>query len=105
MFQDMNQLLQESMAPFKKMMEIQQEMLERITRQQIECTQQCIEATMAQAAALQKAENPQQFIEMQKDYTKRLEEALVAARDSNVQTVQQAQKAVQELTAASLGGK
>ncbi|MEY3038822.1 MAG: hypothetical protein RL143_1389 [Pseudomonadota bacterium] len=42
---------------------------------------------------------------MQKDYTKRLEEALVAARDSNVQTVQQAQKAVQELTAASLGGK
>ena len=105
MFQDMTKLFEQSIESFQELAKVQQEMLQRITNQQVEYTQQCIQATMNQANALQGLKSPEEFIEAQKEYTQRLETALKAAAKQNVKTVQNAQEAIQNVASQSIGGK
>lgn len=105
MFQDMNKLFLESMAPFREIVEIQQSMLQKLTQQNVECTQQCIEAAIHQAKHLQEISSPQQFIEMQKDYTQRLEKTLSRASEQNINTMRSAHEAIEKLTSNTLGIK
>ena len=105
MFQDLNKLFLESMGPFRELVEIQQSMLQKLTTQQVECTQQCIEAAIHQASNLQGISTPQQFIEMQKDYTQRLEKTLSLAGQENLKTMRSAHEAIEQLTNNALSRK
>jgi hypothetical protein len=105
MFQDMTKLFEQSVESFQELAKVQQEMLQRITNQQIEYTQQCIQATMNQANSLQGLKSPEEFIEAQKEYTQRLEAALKAAAEQNMKTVQNAQEEIQKIASQSMGGK
>lgn len=105
MFQDMTKLFEQSVESFQELAKVQQEMLQRITNQQIEYTQQCIQATMNQANAIQGLKSPEEFMQAQKEYTQRLESALKAAAEQNVKTVQNAQNAIQKIASQSMGGK
>ena len=102
MFQNLDELMQGSLAPYKEMFELQTQMLERLTKQQIECTQACMQATIQQAMDLQKVTSPKELAELQIQYTKRLEEMVNHANEQNVKSMQQAQQAIQELTLNAL---
>lgn len=99
---DPSELMQGSLAPFKKMFELQTEMLERLSQQQIECSQACMQATIQQAMELQKVTNPQELARLQIEYTKKLEEMVNQAGQQNLKTLQQAHQALQELTLNTL---
>ncbi len=98
MFQDMNSMLNQSMEPFKALVEIQTKMLEELTRQQMECTKACIDATMQQAKELQKCQNPGDLLTLQQAYAKELEETLKAANQQNLKALTEAREAMQKLT-------
>ena len=98
MFQNLDEMTQGSLEPYKKMIEVQTEMLERLSQQQIECTQACMQATIQQAMELQKVTNPQELTQLQLEYTKKLEEMVNHASQQNMRSLQQAQQAIQELT-------
>lgn len=98
MFQDLDNLMQGSLAPYKKIIEVQTQMLERLSRQQIECTQACMQATIQQAMEMQQVSNPQELTKLQLDYTQRLEEMVNHASAQNLKTLQDAHQAIQDLT-------
>jgi len=102
MFQNLDELMQGSLAPYKKMIEVQTEMLERLSRQQIECTQACMQATIQQAMDLQKVTNPQELTQLQVEYSKKLEQMVNQASEQNMKALQQAQQTIQELTLKAL---
>ncbi len=97
MFQNLDEMMQGSLAPYKKMIEVQAEMLERLSQQQIECTQACMQATVQQAMELQKVTNPQELVQLQLEYSKKLEEMVSHASEQNMKSLQQAQQAIQQL--------
>jgi len=97
MFQDLEKAFGTSMEPYKRLLEVQAQMMERITNQQIECTQLCMQATVQQAMELQKAASPQELTQMQIDYTRKLEEVVQKASAQNLQTLRDAHEAVQSL--------
>lgn len=98
MFQNLDEVMQGSLAPYKKMFEVHTEMLERLSQQQIECTQACMQATIQQAMELQKVTNPQELMQLQLEYSKKLEEMVNHASAQNMKSLQHAQQAIQELT-------
>lgn len=102
MFQDLDKMMQGSLAPYKKMIEVQTEMLERLSRQQIECTQACMQATVQQAMELQQVSNPQELTKLQLEYTQKLEEMVNHASEQNLKTLQEAHQAIQDLTLKTL---
>lgn len=98
MFQDMSKMFEESMSPFKNMIDIQTRMLERLTKQQIECTQACFQATMQQAMELQNVKTPADLASLQMEYTKKLEQMMTSANEQNVKALKDAHEAIQKLT-------
>lgn len=98
MFQDMNKAMNQSMGPFKELIEIQTKMLESLTQQQIECTRSCIEATMQQTKELQSCQSPQDFMQLHKAYTTELEDTLRAAGESNMKALSDARQEFEKLT-------
>jgi hypothetical protein len=102
MFQNLDELMKGSLAPYKKMIEVQTEMLERLSRQQIECTQACMQATIQQAMDLQKVTNPQELTQLQVEYSKKLEQMVSQASEQNMKALQHAQQTIQELTLKAL---
>ncbi|GAA0694286.1 hypothetical protein GCM10009104_22140 [Marinobacterium maritimum] len=102
MFQDMTKQFNESMAPFRELVNIQTKMLEELTRQQMECTKACLEATMQQTSELQKCQTPNDLVELQQAYAKELETTLKAANEQNMKALTAAQQAIQQLTQNSL---
>lgn len=102
MFQDMNKMLNQSMAPFKELVDIQTKMLEELTRQQMECTKACIDATMQQTKELQKCKNPADLLELQQSYAKELEETLRSANQHNLKALTDAREAMQKLTQGAM---
>jgi hypothetical protein len=102
MFQDMTKQFNESMAPFRELVGIQTKMLEELTRQQMEFTKSCLEATMQQTSELQKCQTPNDLIQLQQAYAKELETTLKAANEQNMKALNAAQQAIQQLTQSSL---
>ncbi len=102
MFQNLDELMKGSLAPYKRMIEVQTEMLERLSRQQIECTQACMQATIQQAMDLQKVTNPQELTQLQVEYSKKLEQMVSQASEQNMKALQHAQQTIQELTLKAL---
>ena len=98
MFQDMGKMFEESMSPFKEIVDIQTKMLERLTKQQIECTQACFQATIQQAMELQNVKSPADLANLHNEYTKKLERMLASANEQNVQSLRDAHEAIQKLT-------
>lgn len=98
MFQDMSKKLNESMEPFKDLINIQTRMLEELTRQQMECTKSCIDATIQQTRELQKCKNPNDLMELQRAYAHELEETLRAASENNLKVLADARQEIEQLT-------
>ncbi len=95
-------MFEESMAPFKNMVDIQAQMLERLTKQQIECTQACFQATMQQAMQLQNVKSPADLANLQMEYTKKLEEMMNSANEQNIKAMKEAHDAIQKLSLGAL---
>lgn len=102
MFQDMNKMLSQSMEPFRELVDIQTRMLEELTRQQMDCTKACIEATVQQTKELQKCQTPADLLELQQAYAKELEETLRSANQHNLKALTEAREAMQTLTQGTL---
>ena len=98
MFQDMTKKVGESMEPFKELVNIQTKMLEELTRQQMECTKSCIEATIQQTKELQKCQNPTDLLTLQQAYAKELEETLRSASSQNLKALQDAREEIEKVT-------
>ncbi|MBY4678990.1 phasin family protein [Marinobacterium arenosum] len=98
MFQDMSKKLNESMEPFKDLINIQTRMLEELTRQQMECTKSCIDATIQQTRELQKCKNSNDLLELQRAYAHELEETLRAAGENNLKVLADARQEIEQLT-------
>lgn len=98
MFQDMNKMLNDSMGPLKELVDIQTRMLEELTKQQMECTKACIDATMQQSKELQNCKSPTDLLTLQQAYAKELEETLKAASQQNMKALTEAREAMQKLT-------
>ncbi|MBQ0757445.1 MAG: phasin family protein [Amphritea sp.] len=97
MFQDMSKALNQSMGPFKELVNIQTKMLEELTRQQMACTKACIDATVAQTRQMQECSSPDELIKLQRDYAKQLEESLKEANDNNMKALNSACESVEQL--------
>ncbi|WP_151702854.1 phasin family protein [Nitrincola alkalilacustris] len=102
MFQDMTKHITDSMEPFKDLVNIQTKMLEDLTRQQMECTKACIEATMQQTKELQNCKTPADLMALQQAYAKGLEETLRSANEHNLQAVNDAREAIEKLTKGAM---
>lgn len=98
MFQEFSKPFGSSMDPFKDLVNIQTKMLEELTRQQMECTKSCIEATIQQTREMQKCQNANDLLELQKAYAKELEETLRAAGEQNLKALQDARAAIDKIT-------
>ncbi|MGH1460611.1 MAG: phasin family protein [Neptuniibacter sp.] len=97
MFQDMNKKITDSMGPFKNLVNIQTRMLEELTRQQMECTKSCIQATIQQTKELQKCQTPSDLVELQRSYAKELEDTLKNASEQNMQALQDAREEIEDV--------
>lgn len=98
MFQDITKKMTGSMEPFKDLVNIQTKMLEELTRQQMECTKSCIDATIAQTRELQKCQTPADLMQLQQAYAKELEETLRSASSENMKALEQARKEIEQIT-------
>ncbi len=98
MFQDMTKTLNQSMGPFKDLINIQTRMLEELTRQQMACTRSCIEATMQQTRELQHCKTPQDLMALQSAYASELEVSLRDASKSNLKALAEARHEIEQLT-------
>ncbi len=85
------------MEPFKDLVNIQTRMLEELTRQQMECTKSCIEATIQQTRELQKCQTPGDLMELQQAYAKELEQTLRSAGEKNMEALAQARASIEKL--------
>lgn len=97
MFQDMNKKISDSMGPFKELVNIQTKMLEELTRQQMECTKSCIEATIQQTKEMQKCQSPNDLMELQRSYAKELEDTLKSASEQNMKALQDARSEIEDV--------
>jgi len=97
MFQDMTKALDQSMGPFKELVNIQTRMLEELTRQQMACTKACIDATVEQTRQMQQCSSPEDLVKLQQAYAKELEQTLTAANDSNMKALADARDSVEQL--------
>lgn len=102
MFQDMTKLMTESMEPFKNFLNIQTQMLEDLSRHQMDCTKACLEATMQQTQQLQQCKTPVDLMELQQSYAKELEKTLRAANEQNMKALSNARAAMETLAKGSL---
>ena len=102
MFQDMskklNVSLNASMEPMKELMEIQTRMLEKLTRQQIDCAKACMSQTMNQTRELQSCGSAEELIDLQKKYTQTVEQTLRQASSDNLEAFNEARDAIERLT-------
>lgn len=98
MFQDMTKTLNQTMEPFKDLINIQTRMLEDLTRQQMECTRSCIEATIHQTQELQHCKSPKDVLDLQAAYASELEENLRSASESNLRSLADARYQIEQLT-------
>jgi len=98
MFQDMSKKLNASMEPFKELIEIQTRMLEKLTRQQIECAQACMQQTMEQTRNLPSCDSTEALINLQKQYTQSVEQALRQSSSDNLQVFNEARDAIERVT-------
>lgn len=97
MFQDMNKKINDSMGPFRELVNIQTKMLEELTRQQMACTKSCIEATIQQTKEMQKCQSPSDLMELQRVYAKELEETLTSASEHNMKALQDARVEIEDV--------
>lgn len=97
MFQDMSKMLNQSMGPFKELVNIQTKMLEELTKQQMACTKACIDATVLQTRQMQGCSSPDELIQLQQAYAKQLEETLKEANERNMQALSEARESVEKL--------
>ncbi|MFC6671599.1 phasin family protein [Marinobacterium aestuariivivens] len=98
MFQEFSKQFGSSMDPFKDLVNIQTKMLEELTRQQMECTKSCIEATIQQTKEMQKCQNANDLLELQKAYARELEETLRCAGEQNLKALNDARAAIEKVT-------
>ena len=98
MFQDMTKQFASSMGPMKALVEVQAQMLEQLTRQQMACLQSCVEATVQQTQELSKCKTPDDLVNLQKAYAKELEETLRKASDANMAAFNKAREEMEKLT-------
>tara|TARA_R110001583_G_scaffold45137_2_gene142525 strand:+ start:1809 stop:2138 length:330 start_codon:yes stop_codon:yes gene_type:complete len=101
MFQDMSKKLNASMEPFKELMEVQTRMLEKLTRQQLECAQICMHSTLNQTDELKQCSSADELIELQKRYTQAVEDALRHASSENLQTFSEAREAIERISSGA----
>lgn len=97
MFQDMNKKITNSMGPFKQLVDIQTKMLEELTRQQMECTKSCIEATIQQTKEMQKCQTPTDLLELQRSYAQELENTLLHASEQNMKALKEARTDIEDV--------
>ncbi|RTE66567.1 phasin family protein [Amphritea opalescens] len=97
MFQDMSKAVNQTMGPFKELVNIQTKMLEELTRQQMMCTKACIEATVAQTREMQSCSSTDDLIKSQQVYAAQLEETLKQASDQNIKALKAARESVEQL--------
>jgi len=98
MFQDMSKKLNSSMEPFKELMDVQTRMLERLTKQQIECAQACMNCTLNQTQELQQCKTSEELIALQKRYAKLVEGTLLKANSDNMQAFAEAREAMEKIS-------
>ena len=98
MFQDMSKKLNASMEPFKELVNIQTRMLEKLTRQQIECAQACMKETMEQTRDLQSCDSAEALVDLQKKYTQSVEQTLRQSNNDNLQVFNEAREAIERVT-------
>ncbi|MDO6562716.1 phasin family protein [Amphritea sp. 1_MG-2023] len=97
MFQDMSKALNQSIGPFKALVDIQTKMLEELTRQQMMCTKACIDATLKQTQQMQHCASTEDLIKSQQAYALQLEQTLKQANDLNIAALKQARESVEHL--------
>ena len=98
MFQDMSKKLSESMGPMKELVEIQTRMLEKLTRLQMECAQNCVKATMKQTQDLPECHSTEKLIDLQRKFARVVEETLVKASQDNLAALQEARDKMEQVT-------
>ncbi|MEH6823172.1 MAG: phasin family protein [Motiliproteus sp.] len=94
----MSKKLNASMEPFKELMEIQTRMLEKLTRQQIECAQACMHSTLSQTSELKQCSSAEELIDLQKRYTESVEETLRQASKDNLEAFAEAREAIEKIS-------
>ena len=97
MFQDISKVMNQSMGPFKELVNIQTKMLEELTRQQMACTKACIDATVSQTQKMQGCSSPEELVQLQQEYAQQLEETLKEANDNNMKALSMARESVEQL--------
>jgi len=98
MFQDMTKIMNESIEPFKELVNIQTRMLEELTRQQMECTKSCINATIQQTKQLQQCKTPNDLLLLQQSYAQELEDTLKGASEENLKSLHEARGEIEKIT-------
>lgn len=98
MFQDMSKNLNSSMEPFKELVQVQTRMLERLTRQQIECAQTCMSETLNQTKELQQCNSAEELIDLQHKYTESVEAALRQVSRDNLKVLNEAREAIEQIS-------
>ncbi|MFP8965544.1 phasin family protein [Pokkaliibacter sp. CJK22405] len=101
MFEPLNEQMKQAMGPMQEMVKIQTALLESLTRQQMECTQQCVEATLAQTKELTQCAKPEDLYKLQQAYAKELEGSLKLAGERNMAALNDAREALFALTKKS----
>ncbi|PPC75851.1 flavodoxin [Pokkaliibacter plantistimulans] len=102
MIDSMNKQMKDAMGPLQEMMRIQTNMLELLAKQQMECTQSCVEATMAQTKELPNCSKPEDVVKLQQAYAKEIEETLRQAGQRNMDILNEARVALTELAQKSM---
>ncbi|MEH6627655.1 MAG: phasin family protein [Motiliproteus sp.] len=98
MFQDMTKRLNNSMGPMKALVEIQTKMLEKLTKLQMDCAKNCVEATMQQTKELPSCHTPEEILSLQQSYAKELEETLRDTSSRNMEALSQAREEMERIT-------
>lgn len=102
MFQDMNKKINDSIEPFKELVSIQTRMLEELTKQQMECTRTCIEATIQQTKEMHNCKSATDLMELQCNYAKELEDTLRAASESNIRSLRDARSEIESVAQSTI---
>lgn len=98
MFQDMSKKLNQSFGPIKQLVEIQTQMLEKLTKLQMECAQNCVKVTMQQTQDLPACHSTEELLELQRRFARTVEETLVQASQDNLQALKEARDKMERVT-------
>lgn len=101
MFQDISKSLSATAGPFRDLVNIQTRMLEQLTREQIACTQSCVEVTLEQTRALQQCQTPDQLLQLQQQYAASLELTLRQAGERNLAALELARENLEKVSRES----